>query len=233
MIAACRYFTISNGVENYSENRLVRFFFFTKRGAVCLISGMWLYFIFITGFLAVFNQMGKDKNGFCGTKPFTSIALFAFYLIGFQSFTFLCNTATIVYSTKLTRFMKLHAAHVGSEETKETKDLLRMLKMAAAQPFLFQFIPICVLLLSDLDLIILPIALGRICALIFALASLIDPWLTILILPPFRREFEARFVAKIVKRRANSISTTQMLQQPTITGSQRMRAPSVVVVHRS
>lgn len=202
MMAACRYYTVTNGINSPSRVSLrLRRLFVSKGGILCLICGCWLYFCFISGLLIALDQMGKNVHGYCGTKPFHSLSLYLFYLIAFLVFVYISAIGTIFYSYKLSNFIKNHNAQSFSpDETKETEELLRMIKLSAIQPLIFQFLPISLLLLSDLGLISLSMTFGRILAIVFALAALTDPWLTVVVLHPFRREFKKLFISKIVRR---------------------------------
>src|SRR4051812_33356873 len=112
MMAACRYYTVIKGIHDSSSNSISSLIFFSRKGVVCLIVGCWSYFFIMIGVLLNFNQMGKDPNGYCGTKPFTSLPLFLFYIGGVISFGFSATLTTLIYCRKLNKFMSVqNTAH--------------------------------------------------------------------------------------------------------------------------
>ena len=128
MMAACRYYTISNNI-NTDQNRFVRFLFFTREGVLLLITAGWLYLIAVMSTLFGLHQTGKDRHGYCGTRPFHTLSIFAFYIGSFVCFGFVANFLTVYYCRRITTFMRTHERNTQyvRNDHSETKAILRVI----------------------------------------------------------------------------------------------------------
>uniref|UniRef100_A0A914WSF9 G-protein coupled receptors family 1 profile domain-containing protein n=1 Tax=Plectus sambesii TaxID=2011161 RepID=A0A914WSF9_9BILA len=229
LMAASRYYNVTRLPSSSGSNWFSSRAFFTKIGALSLLVAFWSYAILLPLFLLAIDQLGEDPSGFCGAKAFTSPLLYIIYIISLIIFALFNAVLTYIYFHRLSKFMAQYQRRPSDVSSTDTRSVMRLVAITAILPL------ICnspTLLLSGGQWFIpdvMPMWLKRILVLPVFIPPMVGPWLTLLLLRPFKKRFNEKVMAKMWRRPTMTAGLIEPTPQPNDAVNVVQRPP----VHRT
>uniref|UniRef100_A0A914W7U4 G-protein coupled receptors family 1 profile domain-containing protein n=1 Tax=Plectus sambesii TaxID=2011161 RepID=A0A914W7U4_9BILA len=216
LIAADRYYKITYLPQNGS----LMINLFTRKSIVPVIA-LWFLFAFAINIpLLTFDAFGEDPGGFCGARKFASVPLLLAYEFSCISIFAISMLMTGYYYIRLTTWLNSHqVTHISSETMNYTRAVMKLMKAVTIVPMVTAT-PAVILGGGQMLFPELPMWIRRALISAYFISSAANPWLTILLVRPFRTRFRQLFCGGKVE----SVTVSSDVQMVSSTSRQTRNA---------
>uniref|UniRef100_A0A914WM04 G-protein coupled receptors family 1 profile domain-containing protein n=1 Tax=Plectus sambesii TaxID=2011161 RepID=A0A914WM04_9BILA len=181
LIAADRYYKII--ITDYGKFSLGKTLF-SNRFIIPLMIGWCCLSSANTVIMSLYDTSGEDPGGFCGNKKFTDIHMLLLYEINMLIF-FLSLILSAFFYVRLGNWLKQHQRSASEDVIRATRDIMRYSSIVTIIPVVVcspgTFLSSCQKFLP-----VISMELKRILTAPYWLSSIANPWLTIILVRPFR-----------------------------------------------